>query len=72
MATIGTMNPTLLDVQSRLDPNNAVAQIIEMMNQTNEIVQDMTMVEGNLPTGHKTTVRTGLPEATWRMLNYGV
>lgn len=50
MATIGTMNPTLLDVQSRLDPNNAVAQIIEMMNQTNEIVQDMTMVEGNLPT----------------------
>ena len=72
MATIGTMNPTLLDVQSRLDPNNAIAQIIEMMNQTNEIVQDMTMVEGNLPTGHKTTVRTGLPEATWRMLNYGV
>lgn len=72
MATIGTMNPTLLDVQSRLDPNNSIAQIIEMMNQTNEIVQDMTMVEGNLPTGHKTTVRTGLPEATWRMLNYGV
>ena len=33
MATIGTMNPTLLDVQSRLDPNNAIAQIIEMMNQ---------------------------------------
>ena len=64
MATIGTMNPTLLDVQSRLDPNNAVAQIIEMMNQTNEIVQDMTMVEGNLPTGHITTVRTVLPEAT--------
>jgi hypothetical protein len=25
-----------------------------------------------LPTGHKTTVRTGLPTATWRLLNYGV
>jgi hypothetical protein len=29
-------------------------------------------MEGNLPTGHKTTVRTGLPQATWRLLNYGV
>ena len=32
----------------------------------------MTYVEGNLPTGHKTTIRTGLPSAAWRMLNYGV
>ena len=29
-------------------------------------------MEGNLPTGHKTTVRTGLPQATWRLLNQGV
>ena len=32
----------------------------------------MLIVEGNLPTGHKTTVRTGLPQATWRLLNSGV
>jgi hypothetical protein len=32
----------------------------------------MLVVEGNLPTGHKTTVRTGLPQATWRLLNRGV
>ena len=32
----------------------------------------MLWVEGNLPTGHKTTVRTGLPQAAWRLLNYGV
>ena len=30
------------------------------------------LMEGNLPTGHKTTVRTGLPQATWRLLNAGV
>jgi hypothetical protein len=32
----------------------------------------MTFLEGNLPTGHKTTVRSGLPSSTWRKLNYGV
>jgi hypothetical protein len=32
----------------------------------------MLVIEGNLPTGHKTTVRTGLPQATWRLLNQGV
>jgi hypothetical protein len=35
-------------------------------------IHDLLMVEGNLPTGHKTTVRTGLPQAVWRQLNYGV
>ncbi|MBL2109392.1 hypothetical protein ELI59_28580, partial [Klebsiella pneumoniae] len=25
-----------------------------------------------LPTGHRTTIRSGLPSATWRLLNYGV
>jgi hypothetical protein len=33
---------------------------------------DMLVLEGNLPTGHKTTVRTGLPTATWRLLNTGI
>lgn len=30
------------------------------------------MVEGNLPTGHRTTVRNGLPAVYWRTLNKGV
>lgn len=30
------------------------------------------MLEGNLPTGHLTTVRTGLPSVAWRMINNGV
>jgi hypothetical protein len=32
----------------------------------------MRWMEGNLPTGHRTTVRTGLPTVAWRLLNQGV
>ena len=63
---------TLADVAKRVDPNGQIPVIVEMLNETNEILADMDWQEGNLPTGHKTTVRTGLPESTWRMLNYGV
>lgn len=65
-------NPTLLDFANRLDEDNKIAAIIELLHDTNEILLDMTPVEGNLPTGHRTTVRTGLPSVTWRLLNYGV
>ena len=72
MALIGVTYPTLADVAKRLDPGGKVDKIIEMLAMTNEILEDMPFIEGNLPTGHKTTIRTGLPEATWRLLNYGV
>jgi hypothetical protein len=55
-----------------MDDGYKVASIIELLSQTNEILDDMLVIEGNLPTGHKTTVRTGLPQATWRLLNTGV
>src|ERR1700686_320832 len=72
MATIGSTALTYADWAKRLDDNYRVAMIIELLSQTNEILDDMMVVEGNLPTGHKTTVRTGLPQATWRLLNQGV
>lgn len=72
MATLDTKNPTLLDVSRRLDPNGNVDTIVEILNQTNEVLQDMSWKEGNLPTGHKTTIRTGLPTPTWRKLYGGV
>lgn len=72
MAVLDVKNPTLLDVSRRLDPNGNVDTIVEILSQTNEILQDMTWKEGNLPTGHKTTVRTGLPTPTWRKLYGGV
>lgn len=72
MATIGTQNLTLLDLQKRMDPNGNVAQIIEQLNQSTEIIQDMTMVECNQGSSFVTTVRTGLPDVTWRKLYGGV
>jgi len=63
---------TYADWAKRVDDNYKIATIVELLSQTNEIMLDMLVVEGNLPTGHKTTVRTGLPTATWRLLNYGI
>ena len=69
---IGTMNPTILDVAKRMTGDGNLDKIVEMMNQTNEILTDMTMLEGNLPTGNVSTVRTGLPKVAWRVFNDGV
>ena len=72
MSTIGYENPTLMDVARRIDPNGKIATIVELLSETNDILKYMTAVECNNGTSHKTTVRTGLPSATWRLLNYGV
>jgi hypothetical protein len=72
MAALGTGNLTLADWAKRIDPNGQIAAIIELLAQTNEMLTDMTFKEGNLPTGHRTTVRTGLPTVAWRLLNGGI
>lgn len=72
MATLADTHPTLLDLKSRMDSDNSIANIIEMLAQTNEIIDDAVWLEGNLPTGHQTVIRTGLPTPTWRKLYGGV
>lgn len=72
MATVGSTVLTYADWAKRMEDGMRIAAIIELLSQTNEVLDDMLVMEGNLPTGHKTTVRTGLPQATWRLLNQGV
>lgn len=72
MATLGTNVLTLADWAKRLDPDGKVPAIVELLSQSNEILDDMMWKEGNLPTGERTTVRTGLPTVAWRLLNQGV
>lgn len=72
MAVLATTNPTLIDLARASDPDGKIAQIVEILNQNNEILDDMTWVEGNLTTGHRTTIRTGIPMPTWRKLYGGV
>lgn len=71
-AALSTGALTIADWAKRLDPTGKVSDIVELLSQSNEILMDMVWIEGNLPTGHRTTVRTGLPAVAWRLLNAGV
>ena len=72
MAILASTHPTLLDVTARLDKNSNVIDVVEMLSQTNEVLDDAVWIEGNELTGHTTSVRTGIPEPTWRKLYGGV
>lgn len=65
-------NVTLLDYAKALDPNGQIARTINLLAQTNEIVLDQVIKEGNLATGHRVSMKTGLPTAIWRQLYGGV
>lgn len=72
MATLSSNALTLADHAKRVDPEGKIPKIVELLSQSNEILDDMLFVEGNLPTGHRTSVRTGLPSVFWKLLNQGV
>lgn len=68
----GSEQLSLADLASRLAPDGSVAKIAEILSQRNEILSDIPYVTGNLPTGHRFSVRTSLPKAYWKMMNRGV
>lgn len=73
MAVLSTLYPTLSDVVSRANADGRIdTDIVEMLKETNEMLEDMVMLPANGVTEHVTTVRTGLPAVTWRKLNYGI
>src|SRR5690554_2342321 len=72
MATLNTQMLTLADHAKLFGPDGKPALIAEMLSETNEILDDMLWREGNLATGTRTTIRTGLPQGTWRALNRGI
>lgn len=72
MGVLASNVATLADWAKTRDPDGKTAQVVELLNQTNGLLDDMLFKEGNLATGHQTTVRTGLPSVFWRLLNQGV
>ena len=73
MATLGQNGKvTLLDWARSVDPDGKTATVVELLAQSNEVLLDMPWLEGNLPTGHRTSVRTGLPTSIWRQMYQGV
>jgi hypothetical protein len=71
-ATLSTGALTLMEWAKRLDPEGKIPTIVELLSQSNELLDDMLFMEGNLPTGHRSVIRTGLPTVYWRLLNQGV
>lgn len=72
MPVSAATHPTLVDLVKRSDPDGKIATISEILNEQNEVLNHMVFVEGNLPTGHRTTIRSGLPTPTWRKMYQGV
>jgi len=69
---LGNELPNIVNVTKRMDPDGSIAAIAELLAQSNPILEDVPIIEANLPTGHRVTVRSDIPEPTWRRLNYGV
>lgn len=67
-----SQNLTLADWAKLQDPDGKVTVVANLLSQTNEILEDAVFLEGNLPTGHRVTVATGLPAVYWRSYNMGV
>jgi hypothetical protein len=72
MAVIGNTALTLADWAKRVDDDGQMATVVDLLSQSNAMMDDMLWVEGNQTSGHKTTIRTGLPQGTWRQLYQGV
>lgn len=72
MAALTSTWPTLLDVSRAMAPDGSVAQVAEVLQTYNDCLDDIPWYEGNLPTGHQTSIRTSLPTPKFRLLNQGV
>ena len=72
MATVGSLALTLNDYRKRMNPQGYIDMIIEVLAESNPILDDMTWMEGNLLTGNKTTLRSALPDVEVRYLNRGI
>ena len=70
MSTLGANYLTLADRMKRTENGKIAAEIIEMMSETNEVLQDANALQCNDGSNHITTIRTGLPSAVFRKL-YG-
>lgn len=72
MAILTSTMPTLIDKFSRQDSQQKIMKIVETMARQNDWLMDAEYMECNDGSKHKTTMRSGIPEPTFRMFNQGV
>lgn len=70
MATLTATNPTLLDLAKASDPTGKIASVVEILNQVNEIMPDVTWQECNKTTTNLTIMRSGISQPGFRKI-YG-
>lgn len=70
MASNKGLVTTLAEMESFFK-GDKITTMIELMNQTNDILDDVQWMESNQSDGHLTRIRTGLPDVYWRRLYQG-
>ncbi len=56
---------TLLEWSQRMDPGGNLAEIAELLSQTNEILDDMVFKDAS-PKAHRIEIKTRLPEVVYQ------
>ena len=72
MATVGNTYLTLKDHFAQKENGKITSTIVDLLAQSNVIIEDAVVRECNEGSTHKTTVRNGLPEVEFRKFYQGV
>ena len=72
MAVIGNTYITLKDKLAQTESGRAATAIVDLLAQSNVLIEDAVVRECNEGSTHKTTVRNGLPDVEFRKFYQGV
>lgn len=73
MATVTDTRLTFLDIQRQLDPTGTkLMPVAEVLNQVNMPLQDGALTKSNADTGHRVTIRTGMPAVSTGKVDKGI
>lgn len=72
-ATRGDKNLTMADYVTRFEgADSSVSDVLNIMQQSNAMLEDMTFKEANMSTGNRTLQVTEIPEPSHRRINEGI
>ena len=69
---LGDLSLTFNDIRKRQNVDGNIDNIIELVQRADPIMDQIKWIQGNLPTGNRTTQRTSLPRGEIRRINRGV
>jgi hypothetical protein len=72
MSTLSVRGQLTLIELAKRTANNELLSIAEVLNETNDMLDNAVWVEANQLTSHVTTIRTSLPTGYFRAINEGV